>query len=184
MTLSKWKIGIILLIVFSGIIFGFLVFYAFTNRPTDTHEPSLYTKDECVSLFENYTVSTEIKTKIIDRTKPYMIIQRKTSDPSANVTALPNNFLENNRELKDAFGIADILYDRYTRVPFDCQSFIIDEIDYTINVSPNELINLMRIDPSISQLYLDEDGNLKAPTSPSFHLRNNDKLYGVGIFLE
>lgn len=184
MNTDKWKIGIVLLIIFSVIIFSFLVFYAIANRPTDTHGPSLYTKDECVLWFENYTVSTKIKTNIIDRTKPYLIIERKTLDSSANVTALPNNFLENNRELNDAFKMADILYDQHTSMPFDCKSFTIDEIDYTVNVSSNELINLMRIEPFVSQLYLDEHGNLKVPTSPSFHLRNNDKLYGIGIFLE
>ena len=137
-----------------------------------------------MSLFENYTINTEIKTKIIDKSKPYIIVERGPLDPLANVTTFPNIFLENNRELKDAFGAADMLYDRYTKVPLDCRSFLFDEIDYTANISPNELINLMRIDSSISKLYLDEAGNLKAPTSPSFHLRNNDKLYSVGIFLE
>jgi hypothetical protein len=167
---------------FSAIMVISSVFYLSYNHPSDNVGFPLYTNSECLELFENSTINMKIKTEIIDISKPYLTVYRAANYYDADIFVIHDEIFKNNKEIKNAFEIADILYDGYLQVPHDCQNIIIEEIDYTTNVSYNELINLMRVDPSVSKLYLDDSEKLNAPTSPSFYVRTSDKFYGVGIF--
>lgn len=182
MIFIKWKTGIILLIIFSAIMTISSVFYLSYNRSSDNVGFPLYTNSECLELFENSTINLKINPEIIDTSKPYLTVYRSANYSDADIFVIHDEFFKNNKEIKNAFEIADILYDEYLQVPHDCQNIIIEETDYTTNVSYNELINLMKVDPLVSKLYLDDSGKLNTSTSPSFYVRTSDKFYGVGIF--
>lgn len=184
-----WKHGIKILIGIAGVFVVASVAYlvVFGGTQQERQEAILIQQKhrECVELFNNSTITSILDSNTLNKDASKITIEKPVNDQSNVRTIIPEDFMQNNPEIKQAFDIADILNERFSHMPVECRSDVLANLEYKVNVAPQELVNLVKADSFLKERYFDEQGvpkDHKITIATSGKYQNSIYDYSIHIY--